>query len=147
MKKVLGYILLSLGTIVFLIGTQLSVSFNTSNSLPHSAFLRFFNKHIDADFGRFVMTNHSMSKIPVAKQVKGVEGDRILIKNRSIYVLHKVGEISEKNSKGEPVSPIKSGVIPRGYVFLAGSNNKSFDSRYSSFGLVKKDQCRGIYAW
>lgn len=147
MKKVFGYVFFVLCTIVFLIGTQLTVLFNTSDSLPYSAFIQFLGKQISPDFGRFVTTNHRLSKIPVAKQVKGVEGDRIVIKNNSIYILHKIGKIREKNSKGESLSPIKSGVIPRGYVFLAGSNNKSLDSRYDSFGLVKKDQCRGIYAW
>jgi signal peptidase I len=49
----------------------------------------------------------------------------------------------EKTSEGKPLTPLLATSVPEGYVFVAGDNPNSFDSRYEEFGLVPREKIWG----
>jgi hypothetical protein len=60
----------------------------------------------------------------------------------------------KQTKEGNPLTPlsvnnISEGIIPSGYVFVAGDNPNSFDSRYEEFGLVpmKKIWGKAVFWW
>lgn len=55
----------------------------------------------------------------------------------------------EKTSQGKPLTPISAAIVPEGYVFVAGDNPNSFDSRYEEFGLVPIEKIWGkaVFTW
>ena len=52
------------------------------------------------------------------------------------------GVILKMSSSGKSYSPIQSGTIPEGYVYVCGSHPDSFDSRYAEFGLIRVENIR-----
>jgi signal peptidase I len=49
----------------------------------------------------------------------------------------------EKTSEGKPLTPLLAISVPEDYVFVAGDNPNSFDSRYEEFGLVPREKIWG----
>lgn len=93
-----------------------------------------------------------LKKWPYSKRVLGVPGDRIVYNKDGITVIPQESyllPLLNKTSKGKPLTPIAINVIPEGYLFVAGDNPQSFDSRYEEFGLVPKEKVwgRGIFSW
>lgn len=86
--------------------------------------------------------------VPVIKRVVGREGDivRHVHQGKSfsdpgvpeIWVGEtKVGIPLKETLAGTPLTPLVfKGVIPAGYLFVAGSHERSFDSRYEEVGLI-----------
>jgi type IV secretory pathway protease TraF len=88
-------------------------------------------KEFDLEVLQLLASHHSGIEIfPLLKQTK--EGNPLTplsIKN-----------IPEgRNTQGI----IPEGIIPKGYVFVAGDNLNSFDSRYEEFGLVPVEKIWG----
>ena len=94
--------------------------------------------------------------VDLIKEVIGVEGDRVTVKNHVVTVCQRNPLSQNKgkecykldclqhDDKGLPLNCTAfSGVIPEGKVFVYGkSSNLSFDSRY--FGLVDKQYIKGV---
>ena len=93
----------------------------------------------------------------LSKRVLGLSGDTVSREKEGIKLTSYVAgsraansqrfSLLGKTSKGEPLTPLSSRIIPEGYVFVAGDNPKSFDSRYEEFGLVHKDKIWGKAAF
>lgn len=70
------------------------------------------------------------------KFVRGLPGDKVEVKERAVYVNGElIGKAKTHTSHGSPLSPTTAGIVPPGYVFIAGTHTGSFDSRYSVVGL------------
>ncbi|MGL5720268.1 MAG: signal peptidase I [Alphaproteobacteria bacterium] len=99
------------------------------------------------------LANHPTSYLPkerFTKRVKGLPGDKIHIQHGKLYLNEKVvGDLFSATSDGRPLTPLKSRVIPPGYIFVMGDHPRSFDSRYQEFGLVsiKHIVGRSIRIW
>jgi conjugal transfer pilin signal peptidase TrbI len=108
----------------------------TSESVPYSLCLQIYNLKPEKDdlcVLKFGETNF-------VKYIRGVAGDKVTNINGEIYVDHqKIGEVDKKSN----LTPIGSGIIPEGCVFVAGTHPNSFDSRYKEFGLVQVSNIRG----
>jgi conjugative transfer signal peptidase TraF len=94
--------------------------------------------------------------VDLIKEVIGVEGDRVTVKNHVVTVCQR-NPLSQnkgrecyklpclqRDNKGLPLNCTAfEGIIPEGKVFVYGkSSNLSFDSRY--FGLVDKQYIKGV---
>ena len=90
-------------------------------------------------------TSAYIKGIPLlTKRVAGVSGDSILCKHKALYINdEEVGSHIPRNSKGKLLHPVANQVISCGYVFVAGDDPHSFDSRYQEFGLVQADHILG----
>jgi len=91
---------------------------------------------------------------PFSKRVLGLPGDLILKGKREVRIMSKTHEpttlpLLKKTGDGKPLTPISATIIPEGYVFVAGDNPNSFDSRYEEFGLVPSEKIwgRALFAW
>ena len=94
----------------------------------------------------------NLKKWPYAKRVLGIPGDRIVHNTEGIVIVPQPSNTlkkKKKTSKGKPLTPNISNIIPEGYIFVAGDNPQSFDSRYEEFGLVHKEKVWGkaIMQW
>ena len=91
-----------------------------------------------------------LKKWPYAKRVLGIPGDRIVRNSQGIIVIPQPSNtlsLLTKTSKGKPLTPNISNIIPEGYLFVAGDNPQSFDSRYEEFGLVHQEKVWGKAIW
>lgn len=83
---------------------------------------------------------------PIIKQVVGIAGDVIEIKNNKCLVEGRlVGTIKSTGNNGVKLTGIASGVIPAGKLFVAGNIDNSFDSRYQELVLLNKDEVKRAY--
>jgi conjugative transfer signal peptidase TraF len=113
------------------------VRINSSDSLPYHLF--FSRKgQPKLERGRIIaFINPRLSTDLLAKEIIGLPGDKIFIKEQSVFINDKpIGKVLEKSSSGKKFNPIQEGVIPEGYVFVCGAHEQSFDSRYQEFGLI-----------
>ncbi|MBS0271677.1 MAG: signal peptidase I [Proteobacteria bacterium] len=115
-----------------------------------------------------------VGKKPFAKRVLGLPGDLILKAKNTVAIVPKTRvsktlipkdpmskaavsmasesvtlPLLEKTSQGKPLTPLSAGFVPEGYVFVAGDNLNSFDSRYEEFGLVPMEKIWGkaVFTW
>jgi signal peptidase I len=114
-----------------------------------------------------------VGKKSLAKRVLGLPGDLIFKDKKEITIVSKIlvskilvprtyesknhmskGDMPmssepvilpllEKTSEGKPLTPLLATSVPEGYVFVAGDNPNSFDSRYEEFGLVPREKIWG----
>jgi conjugal transfer pilin signal peptidase TrbI len=111
---------------------------NQSESLPYRLFLRVKGKPNSIDRGMIVAFSHSLSKETIAKEIIGLPGDEIKIENDRIFVHdQEIGRLQKATSKGIPLNPITESIVSEGCVFVRGTHEHSFDSRYAEFGLVR----------
>jgi conjugative transfer signal peptidase TraF len=120
---------------------------NQSFSLPYKYFIVF--KGIETFKNDFVSIKghrplYVEGEIGFVKRLVGVSGDSIVVKQNRCFVDHKfVGFIRKKTREGRDLRPINFKKVPQGYVFVIGDSWDSYDSRYASFGLVKKEHVQG----
>ena len=118
-----------------------------------------------------------LKKLPYSKRVLGIPGDHIVRNKDGITVIPQESyllSLLNKTVKGKPLTPIVplngpllnklplnrdlfngspfnglSDIIPEGYLFVAGDNPQSFDSRYAEFGLVPQSKIFGkaLFTW
>jgi conjugal transfer pilin signal peptidase TrbI len=94
----------------------------------------------------------TLKKWPYSKRVLGIPGDYIVHYNGKVTVIPQESyllSLVDKTSRGKSLTPIAPHTIPEDYLFVAGDNPQSFDSRYAEFGLVPKEKIwgRGIFTW
>lgn len=140
-------VLFCLGVLLFGIQQKTQLVIASSPSLPWKVYLVL--KGSSWKKGDIVtIKGHSSVYIEGAplltKRVVGSEGDRIDQQGAGIYVEKRlIGLLLPHNSKGQPLYAIAFHRIPAGYVFVAGDDPRSFDSRYEEFGLVKVEHIVG----
>ena len=79
----------------------------------------------------------------LAKRFVGLPGDKVIRKAKAIHVNSQTFPFLKATRKGEPLTPLSTTTIPKGYVFVAGDHSRSFDSRYEEFGLVPLEKVWG----
>lgn len=114
---------------------------NVSNSLPYSYFL--CRKITDVHLGMFVTFNHPKSKFAIAKQLIGLPGDMLAIRNQKLFINEvEYGALQPYTLSGQVIHPITEETIPQGYCFVYAPHPYSYDSRYAEFGLVPLDSLK-----
>jgi len=78
-----------------------------------------------------LVSKTSASKNPISKADMPITSEPVVL------------PLLEKTSQGKPLTPLSAEIVPEGYVFVAGDNPNSFDSRYEEFGLVPQEKIWG----
>ncbi|MBS0272297.1 MAG: signal peptidase I [Proteobacteria bacterium] len=114
-----------------------------------------------------LIQNHSVQYVGdllFAKRILGIPGDRLHLNKGRLCISHNSLEIGSlemrslemecllllnKTKIEKPLTPLIASYIPQGYIFVAGDNPKSFDSRYEEFGLVSLEKVWGkvVLTW
>lgn len=148
MKPRYSYILLSmifLFTVKCFIFLSPRILINRSKSLPQRFFLCVKSQKIER--GSIVTFWKKGSLIPqydLTKIVAGLPGDHITFQDGNIWVEGQmIGPLYPQTKAGEALTPLKSTIIPKGFVFLKGTHPFSLDSRYEEFGLVSVNDIQG----
>jgi conjugal transfer pilin signal peptidase TrbI len=78
------------------------------------------------------------------KRIVGVPGDRVSVEDRRVLVNGTdVGIAKRYTLDGHRLEPLAPGVVPPGYLYVQGTHEMSFDSRYRESGLVHVSQIIG----
>ena len=78
------------------------------------------------------------------KYVMGVSGDDVVVQGNRIWVHgYDCGVMQDKAYDGQKLIWQKSRRIPPGFVFVWGTNPRSFDSRYQQVGLIHETSILG----
>jgi conjugal transfer pilin signal peptidase TrbI len=105
---------------------------NVSDSLPYYIFTASpldYSENIER--GAYVSLSHDLSVRDLLKQVVGLPGDKITVRDQHIFINdHEYGFIHEISPSGLPLSPIDEEIIPEDHVFVHATHPQSFDSRY-----------------
>lgn len=137
----LAFIVLYVAIDFFFQKSGIGIRKNVSDSLPFSFFLSTRLKEIQPRM--YVALEHPKSSLLIAKQVIGLPGDCMTIRNQILYINDvSYGSIREKTRSGRPIEAIQDRIIPEGYVFVYAPHPDSYDSRYAEFGLVAKEQLK-----
>lgn len=126
------------------ISNHLGLVYSRTDSLPHHLFLHF--KQLKPKRGDCTCIDCPWYGGRVIKKVVGIGGDSITYDaTGSLWVGRhlKVGRPKKKAKDGRLLTPIKSGIIPQGKVFVMGEHERSFDSRYEELGLVLEKELQG----
>lgn len=116
----------------FLFWGGYGIRYNASESLPYRIYLSSPAKKLQ--IGQIVTFTLPESPVTFAKEIGGIPGDHIEVKDHMIYINGRErGKILEK------YEPIHGGSIPEGFYCMLGEHEKSFDSRYLEFGLVPEE--------
>jgi conjugal transfer pilin signal peptidase TrbI len=146
-KKNRGWLWFMLVPLTWWATTQIGYAKNVTGSMPEKHFLIRFSKNVGlGDYITFVAPNGSYYKgLNITKKVVGMYGDRVTTQNNNVYVNGKFVASAKTHSKtGEPLTVIKSGVIPKGHYFVWVNHQDSYDSRYQDIGLVNEKQIIGV---
>lgn len=144
-KNIFTYIVVGLfifGGVLFGLSTRLSITFNTSPSLPFHVFVT--NKTVKPNereqYVKFMLPDtRFFERKHWTKRIVGIPGDVISVTGRRIYINGNfVGEAKRKSLKGRDLTPIAPQVIPKGFYYLQADHLDSFDSRYKSLGLINE---------
>lgn len=111
-----------------------SIRWNLTESLPYKVFLgsTLFSEY---KVGDVISFKHPKFQAPLAKIIVGVPGDKVSVKDGSIYVK----SINRGKVLLEKHPPIQNQTIPHGHFFVWTEHPESFDSRYQPIGLIKQE--------
>lgn len=114
---------------------------NASNSLNFYIFTTSPLPSIER--GIYVSLSHPYSYQDLLKQIVGLPGDQILIRDQHVFINDTdYGYIHQVSPSGLVLSAISEGIIPEDFFFVHATHPQSFDSRYAEFGLVEKMQLK-----
>lgn len=123
---------------------DLRILYSKTKSLRYSWFLETPNRSQVLEKGDYISLHHELSPIVLAKQVRGIPGDRVAVKDGVLLVNdYPVCHILQRSKSGIEYTPLASQMIPNGHYLVLGHHEESYDSRYKEFGLVSKDQIEG----
>ena len=145
--RVAAYGALIVACVLFTASAWLSMSWNSSNSLPGRLFLIVRG----ADFARGHLVAyrwHGGAGFPVGEQfvkrVVGMPGDRIVRYGRAFWVADVfVGIAKTASRSGEPLRAADAGLVPTQRYFVAAPHLDSLDSRYAISGTIAHDAIVG----
>lgn len=118
------------------------IALNMSDSLPESMYLVVLDSKPTA-VGEFVAFEWQRNTFyrrdwTFVKRVAGVAGQKVSVNGRQVFIDGKpVGYAKPRSLHGVPLSPIKEGVIPEGFVYAQAPHPDSLDSRYEVTGLIQ----------
>lgn len=123
----------------------LPLGINYTKSLPYTLFYQKIGKRVPSRGDYVVCWKGNKRYI---KQVIGLPGDEVLIKEQKCFVaMQEVGRVLSQHPQSlRKFQALQVSCIPQGAFFLAGTHEQSFDSRYEEFGLVKQEEIQGCYA-
>ncbi len=129
-------------------GQFFSVSFNVTPSLPERAFLvlKFDKALIRGDHVSFLHPGGGpyLPGAPFVKIVLGVPGDLVTQQDGRFYVNGRyVSSAKPVSSRGYPLEPGPTGVIPPDHYYVHTPHPDSFDSRYKATGWVSAHRVIG----
>ncbi|WP_298332691.1 signal peptidase I [Asticcacaulis sp.] len=115
-----------------------TIGVSHSQSLPELLFLVERGHPFQrGDAVQFIAPPNPMFTKPFVKRVVGLPGDLVEHRGGDVFVAgRRVGPVQTQTLQGRPLQPGPAGIIPEGYLFLAGSHERSYDSRYAEIGLV-----------
>lgn len=168
----LGVGLCVLTLILMVVVSQTRLGECVSESLEGTRYILFF-KNTTLKRGDIVsIEGHPVKYVGkklLAKRILGLPGDRIVRDPKGIRIetqflesktleptTHKLKAFESKilallktTREGHSLTPISIQIVPENYVFVAGDNPHSFDSRYEEFGLVSYEKIWGkaIFVW
>lgn len=131
------------GGIAFL-KDQVCLLYSTTSSLPYRTFLLL--KQISPQKGMYTCIDSPWYGGTVIKKIVGIAGDTLSYDQEgNLWVGNqlKIGKPKKKSQDGRILTPLQPGIIPKGKVFVAGSHERSFDSRYEELGLIPEHVLRG----
>jgi conjugative transfer signal peptidase TraF len=144
-KKFLLFSLLLLGVAIFLFSTSRLIV-NHSRSLPYHVLLlmkggTFKRGDLIAIEKEVAFLDHKN----FLKKVAGIPGDKVEVKEDGVFIKgEQVAKVFiEKTSKGIALTRVKTQVLSKNTYFVVGVHERSLDSRYQEFGLVKKENIFG----
>ena len=138
------------GVLVYkLASTHIQLVLTATPSLPYRLFVlskRDEPSLVVPQNGSYILFYNDFTKTKVLKQVRGIPGSRVHFDTFGQLWIDDfyVGRPHEFSSDGKRVHPFKAGIIPKGYVFVYASHDRSFDSRYEEFGLVSIESILGV---
>lgn len=122
--------------------SPIKLAYTFDVSLPYKWWIEisWFDLIQKGDYVSFkppIENEYTKGKVLV-KKVVCVEGEYLYVKGLDYYCNGVyLGRARTTDSKGRPVSPfVFNGEIPKGYLFVMGENERSYDSRY--MGLIPK---------
>lgn len=111
---------------------------NVTHSMPYSFFIGLRHTNFSLKRGDYVAFVHPLyPNRNLIKRIEGIPGDSIQRQNQ-IVIIH--GTPFPTRSK----TPQQESVIPKGQYFVSGTHERSYDSRYDSFGLLHRSQIQGV---
>lgn len=128
------------GTLLMSLSTFSTLHISPTSSLPYWVF--FSLKGGDSSSlpslqrGEYVSFWNPWSKKTLAKQVMGLPGDVITIKNGHVFITQDLGPLQKRTQSGLSLTSIQAGTIPEGKVYVRGTDDHSVDSRYQEVGLI-----------
>lgn len=119
--------------------TRYEVSVNLSESVPDLLYL--IQKGVPPKPGDFVVLDQpGYPDVPPSRWVKilaGQEGSEITHWNGRVQVDgHDYGLVLDQTSRGRQLVPGPVGVVPTGHIFVVGTHDRSYDSRYAEVGFI-----------
>ena len=128
---------------------RLPVLFNWTASLPYRvALVRYGPALLErGDYIVFAFAGDAQDSYPglrsqpFFKRIRGLPGDVVTVEGRAVAVNGEVVGLAKSHAfDRRPLEPAVATVIPPGHYYVQGTHVDSFDSRYSSSGLVRADQ-------
>lgn len=117
-------------------GVQIYV--NLTESLSHRFFISFRGRQKKVQRKDYVAFIHPLyPNRTLIKRIDGIPGDSIELTALGVTVQGSIFPVRQKE-------PLKTPVIPKNQYFVSGTHDRSYDSRYESFGLVHRSQIRGV---
>lgn len=132
---------------------RVPILFNWTGSLPHRVVLLQHDTGAlqRGDFIVFSFAGPAQARYPglrgqpFFKRVRGMPGDVVTVSGQNVSVNGEpMGAAKARALDRQPLQPIAPVVIPPGYLYVQGSSDDSFDSRYQDSGLVRIEQVVGI---
>lgn len=131
--------------IIFLIGSAIPSKFalTTTESVGHTLFFLHrmpAGEVLKKDYVLFEIKDPMVQggkQTTIVKRVSCVEGETLRVKGSDYFCNGNelIARAKEKSMSGQALKAFQfDGTIPKGFVFVAGDNPNSYDSRY--FGLV-----------
>lgn len=123
--------------IMILISQFAIIRWNRSHSLPGRMYIGT-SWTFTPQRGDVISFDHPLFPAPIAKSVVGVAGDMVEIVNGEVFVngIDRGRVLDKSPHSGKPLTSIKPGLIPDGYVYVWAPHPESFDSRYADIGLI-----------
>ena len=161
-KMALKYILFVLlgllifyGGIFFLQGKGFQFSYQQSKSMPEGIYFIYpTSRYLDgqnilfwpnkASEKHMIKRGYIRQKTPLLKQIVGINGDKVCIKDHKLYIDGAVlGPVYQEDRKGRPLEQLQicRNLNVNEFFVMGVSSPKSYDSRY--YGMITKSQIIG----
>jgi conjugal transfer pilin signal peptidase TrbI len=141
---------------VWFMNQYYSLAFNGTESLDGEVYIVDKTKKESIQRGDVIAFNPPKNRFynsSFLKIVRGVSGDKIILKNRDFYISECeitcsdpkfLGYAKPKSRNGLPLIPATGGVIQAGNYFVWTSHMDSFDSRYEEISNINTSNVIGV---